>query len=151
MKARFPKDVVFHAGPRLMVYRPHGILTEARVREIVQFLEEAEDHASGPFNRFTDLSKLDALDIDFKTMISISLHRRLTYARHPSIKSAFYVTSPAAARVVKVHVILTDHSPLRAKMFKDLDEAAKWLGVSKDILQSRKGAHNGRIASGGEG
>ena len=95
-----------------MIYRPRGILTEDRVDAIVAFLEKAEDTAVRPFNRFTDLSKLDALDLDFKTMIRVSLHRRLIYSKHPPVKSAFYVTSPAAARVVKVHVILTDHSPL---------------------------------------
>ena len=130
-----------------MIYRPRGILTEARILEVVSFLDDAEDHAKGPFNRFTDLSKLDALDLDFKAMIGISLHRRLAYAQYPPIKSAFYVTSPAAARVVRVHVLLTDHSPLKARMFKELEAAAEWLGVSVDILRPRQGSHNGRVAS----
>ena len=147
MKTGLPRDISFHAGPRLMIYRPRGILNETRLREIVHFLEEAEDRAAGPFNRFTDLSKLDALDVEFKSMISISLHRRLSYTKHPPVKSAFYVTSPAAARVVKVHVLLTDHSPLQTKMFTELAAAAKWLGVLPDILKPRKGSGNGEIAA----
>jgi hypothetical protein len=126
-----------------MVYRPQGILTEGRLQAIIEFLEKAEDKAKAPFDRFTDLSKLDALDIDFKTMIRISLHRRLSYAQYPPIKSAFYVTSPAAARVVKVHVILTDHSPLKCKMFRELDAAARWLDVPRSTLQSYGRPHNG--------
>jgi hypothetical protein len=118
-----------------MVYRPRGILTEDRIQEIVEMLNEHEATADKPFNRFTDLSKLDALDVDFKTMIRVSLHRRLTYAQYPAAKSAFYVTSPAAARVVKVHVLLTDHSPLKTKMFEQLESAAKWLGVSMHTLE----------------
>jgi hypothetical protein len=126
-----------------MIYRPRGILTEDRLAKIVEFLEKAEDNAVQPFDRFTDLSKLDALDLDFKTMIRVSLHRRLFYSRHPPIKSAFYVTSPAAARVVKVHAILTDHSPLVVKMFKELGAAAKWLDVSVNTLKSEGTPHNG--------
>ena len=143
MKITLPPNVSFHPAPRLMVYRPQGILTEDRLQAIVEFLEKAEDKAKAPFHRFTDLSKLDALDIDFKTMIRISLHRRLSYGQYPAIKSAFYVTSPAAARVVKVHVILTDHSPLQAKMFKELDAAAKWLEVPRSTLESYALPHNG--------
>jgi len=147
MKARLPHDVIFHPGPLLLVYRPRGILTEARIRAVVQFLDDAEKAAVKPFHRFTDLSKLDALDIPFKAIIAISLHRRLAYSQYPPVKSAFYVTSEAAARVIKVHVLLTDHSPLKTRMFKDLDAAAKWLGVSRDVLEAKRGGHNGRVAS----
>ena len=113
------------------------------MQAVVEFLEKAEDKAVAPFHRFTDLSKLDALDIDFKSMIRISLHRRLSYAQHPPVKSAFYVTSPAAARVVKVHVILTDHSPLKCKMFRELAAAARWLDVPMSTLESLAKPHNG--------
>jgi hypothetical protein len=143
MKVTLPPDVSFHPAPRLMVYRPRGILTEDRLQAIVEFLEKAEDKARAPFHRFTDLSKLDALDIDFKTIIRISLHRRLSYAQHPAVKSAFYVTSPAAARVVKVHAILTDHSPLEVKMFKEVEAAARWLDVPRSTLESYAKPHNG--------
>jgi hypothetical protein len=142
-KLVIPSDVSFHPGPRLMIYRPRGILSEDRVEAIVEFLKKAEDKAVRPFNRFTDLSKLDALDLDFKTIIRVSLNRRLFYSQHPPVKSAFYVTSPAAARVVKVHAILTDHSPLVVKMFKELGSAAKWLDVSLSLLQAQGKPHNG--------
>lgn len=143
MKLVIPPDVTFHPGPRLMIYRPRGILSEDRLKTIVEFLERAEDKAVRPFNRFTDLSKLDALDLDFKTLIRVSLHRRLLSGQHPPVKSAFYVTSPAAARVVKVHAILTDHSPLVVKMFKELAAAAKWLDVPLSLLQAQGKPHNG--------
>ncbi|MFL6590653.1 MAG: hypothetical protein ACJ8M4_10835 [Chthoniobacterales bacterium] len=144
MKAELPADVSFHPGPRLLVYRPRGILTEDGIQAVVDFLEKIEDRASKAFNRFTDLSKLDALDLEFKSVIRISLHRRLTYSQHAPVKSAFYVTSPAAARVVKVHALLTDHSPLHVKMFQELTAAAKWLDVSINMLQAEAAPTNGR-------
>jgi hypothetical protein len=135
-----PPDILFHAGLHLMVYRPRGILSEQRVQGIIDFLEMEEDQAETPFNRFTDLSKLEALDLDLKAMIRISLYRRLAYGKYPPVKSAFYVTSPAAARVVRVHVIVTDRSSLNVRMFLKMSAAATWLGVPPAILELDKGA-----------
>lgn len=118
-----------------MVYRPRGILSEHRVNGIIAFLEKEEDAAEAPFNRFTDLSNLDALDLDVNAMIRISLYRRLAYGNYPPVKSAFYVTSPDAVRLMKVYVLLTDHSPIKARMFGELENAAKWLEVSEDFLE----------------
>jgi hypothetical protein len=135
MKPALPPDVLFHRELRLVVYRPRGTLTEHRVNAIVTLLEKEEEAADSPFNRFTDLSKLDALELDVNAMIRISLHRRLAYGNYPPIKSAFYVTSKAAANLVKVHVLLTNHSPIKANMFDKLTAAATWLGVSPELLK----------------
>jgi hypothetical protein len=135
MKMKLPPNVLFHHDLRLMVYRPRGILNEKEVRTIVEFLEKEEDRAQAPFNRFTDNSKLDAVDLNFEFVFRISLHRRLLYAKRPPVKSAFYVNSPAIARVVKMHAILTASSPLEVRMFKDFASAAKWLGVSEETLE----------------
>lgn len=134
MKQTPPPDIVFHPSARLLVYRPRGILSEHRINEIVAFLEKEEDAAEAPFNRFTDLSKLEALDLDVNAMIRISLYRRLAYGNHRPVKSAFYVTSPDAARLIKVHVLLTDHSPIKARMFGEMESAAKWLEVPAELL-----------------
>jgi hypothetical protein len=83
MKMKLPPNVVFHHDLRLMVYRPRGIIDEREVTRIVEFLEREEDRAERPFNRFTDNSKLDAIDLDFQFVFRISLHRRLTYAQRP--------------------------------------------------------------------
>jgi hypothetical protein len=89
-----------------------------------------------PFNRFTDPSKQEAVELSFKYIFHVSLYRRLTYSGRPPVKSAFFVTTPEAAHLVKIHVIMTDHSPLQVEMFEEREEAAKWLGVPLEILQS---------------
>jgi hypothetical protein len=137
MDQAMPPEIGFHAAERLMIYRPLGTLTEHRVNAIIQFLEKEEDGAEQPFNRFTDLSKLEALDLDVNAMIRISLYRRLAYGNYPPVKSAFYVTTKSAAELVKVHVLLTNHSSIKARMFDKLDFAVKWLEVSPEILESR--------------
>lgn len=135
MKQSLPPDVLFHSEARLLVYRPRGILNEHRVNAIIAFLEKEEDAADTPFNRFTDLSKLDALDLDVNAMIRISLYRRLAYGKYPPVKSAFYVTTPDTVRLLKVHVLLTDHSPIKARMFGEMQNAAKWLEVAPELLE----------------
>jgi len=136
MRSPTPPDILFYQAERLMIYRPLGTLSEHRVNGIIQFLEKEEDEADAPFNRLTDLSWVDALDLDVNAMIRISLYRRLAYGNHPPIKSAFYVTTDAAAELVKVHVLLTNRSPLKVRMFDNLEAAAKWLEVSPKIVQA---------------
>jgi hypothetical protein len=101
----------------------------------IQVLERTEDRISRPFHRFSDLSKLDAVDVEFHDLFRISLHRRLVYAARQPVKSVFYVTSDATARVVRTHVLLTRHSPLRVRMFHDMELASKWIRFPMEILQ----------------
>ena len=135
MKMDLPPNVWFHRQPHLMIFRPRGILDEECIDQIVYLVEKEEDRAEKRFNRFTDLEKLDAIDLNFQYVFRVALHRRLVYAKRPPIKSAFYVTSPAAVRIVRIHALITGHSPIRAAMFKNVADAAKWLDVKEKILE----------------
>lgn len=135
---KLPAHVLFRKDLSLMLWKPHGILDEALVNEIVAFIETAEERAGKPFNRFIDFSALDMVDLNFKFVFDIALHRRLSYAQHPAVKSAFYVTSPAAAHYAKLHAMLTDYSPLDVALFTERAAAAKWLGVPLEALMVQR-------------
>ena len=124
---KLPAHVLFRKDLSLILWKPHGILDEALVNEIVAFIEIAEERASKPFNRFIDFSALDMVDLNFKFVFHIALHRRLSFQSHPPVKSAFYVTSPATTHYTKLHAMLTDHSPLHVSLFTERAAAAKWL------------------------
>ena len=94
----------------------------------------AEERAQKPFNRFADLSVLDAVDLNFRFVFHIALHRRLK--SYPLDKSAFYLTSSATTHYAKLHVMLTDHSPLHVSLFTERAAAAKWLGVPVEALMA---------------
>jgi hypothetical protein len=132
---RLPAGWLFHHDLHLMVFRPRGIITKKRLDTAIAALEQTEDQASKPFNRFADMSKLDAIDVEFNTMFRFSLHRRLAYSKRTPVRSAIYVTSEATKRIAKIHALLTDYSPLRVKLFEDMGAAAKWLGVSLETLE----------------
>src|SRR5438045_9569870 len=100
-----------------MVWKPHGILDQALVNEIVAFVEAAEERAQKPFNRFADLSAIDAVDVNFRFVFPIALHRRLAFESHPPVKTAFYVTTPDPAHAATLHAILPVHSPRHGSSF----------------------------------
>jgi len=131
---KLPAHVLFRKELSLILWKPRGVLDEDVVSEIIAFVETAERRASKPFNRFTDLSALDAVDLNFKFVFHVALGRRLSAAPKPAVKSAFYVTSPSTAHYAKLHAMLTDYSPLDVSLFSDRAAAAQWLDVSSEAL-----------------
>ena len=119
---------------RLFVWRPTGVLNEDKVNQILAHLNEQEKTLGRSYDRFSDLRQLDAVDLTFKYVFQVALYRRLTRMDQEKIKSAFFVTSPEVARYVKLHALVTDHSPLVVEMFDDRRKAAEWLDVSPALL-----------------
>jgi len=135
MKFAFWSGVSFHPNLSLFVWQPRGVLDEPHVEQLISLLEEAEDNAGRSFNRFTDLSKLDAVDLSFDYVFRVSLYRRVAYLERSSVKSAFYAVDRDTARLALTHAAVTDGSPLKVKLFLRKSAAAKWLGVSESDLE----------------
>lgn len=131
---KLPAHVLFRKELSLILWKPRGVLDEDVVSEIIAFVETAERRASKPFDRFTDLSVLDAVDLNFKFVFHVALGRRLSATPKPAVKSAFYVTSSATEHYIKLHALLTDYSPLDVSLFTERAAAADWLGVPEAAL-----------------
>jgi hypothetical protein len=131
---KLPPHVLFRRESSLLVWKPRGILDEAGVDEMIAFIEAVEQNNKEPINRFSDLSALDAVDLNFRFVFQVALGRRLSAAPKPAVKSAFYVTSPATMHYAKLHAMLTDYSPLDVALFTDRAAAATWLEVSVEAL-----------------
>ena len=130
-----PPDVRWIEEPELLlIWRPVGILDEADGNRMIAFLTEQENRFDKAFDRFTDLSVIDAVDLTFEYVFRVALHRRIARRGRPPIKSAFFATNPSVARYVKLHAMLTDLSPLQVEMFGEREPAAQWLGVAPDVL-----------------
>ena len=143
MKARVitvtpPPGVECIEDAHLLIWRPRGVLNEALVNKILAFLADQEGKLGRSFNRFTDMSALDAVDLSFKYVFHVALYRRLSRAGRATLKSAVLVTTPEMARYIKLHALMTDRSPLQVSVFTELGAAAKWLGVSIEILTPPK-------------
>ena len=135
---KLPADVTFIEDASLFIWRPRGVLDEAVVNKILMFVADQENKLGRPFDRFTDMSALNAVDLSFKYVFLIALYRRLSRAGRGEVKSAFLVTDPEIGRYIKLHAIMTAHSPLKVAMFTKAEAAAKWLGVPVEKLQVQK-------------
>ena len=133
-----PADIECLEDVRLFIWRPRGALDEALVNKILAFVADQEGKFGRPFNRFTDTSALDAVDLSFKYIFHVALYRRLSRVGRETVKSAFLVTDPEIAHYIKLHEMLTDHSPLKVDMFEKHEAAAKWLGVPVELLMPKK-------------
>ena len=87
-----------------------------------------------PFNRFTDASLVESVDLNFRYIFHISLFRRLSYIGWP-VKSAILVTREDLIHYGKLHQILTQGSSIQVRIFQERIATAKWLGVSLELLE----------------
>jgi hypothetical protein len=131
---KLPPDIQFHEDIRLLVYRPHGLVNEATVNKIISVIGELEATLKEPFDRFSDAVAADAVDLNFEYIIRVSLHRRLTYAGRPPIKSAILATDSTLVHYGRLHALLTQGSSINVRVFQDRAEAAQWLGVPLELL-----------------
>jgi hypothetical protein len=129
-------DVEFHEDVRLFVYRPRGLMNEASVNKVVEIIGDLEARLKEPFNRFFDTLGHEEVELNFHYVIQISLHRRLSYAGRPPIKSAILATDSTIIHYAKLHAVLTQGSPINVHIFKDRNETAQWLGVAAELLAS---------------
>ena len=127
---RLPPEVQFHGDIRLFVWRPHGVLNDEAIEKVVGCLEDLESRSREPFNRFADTVGADEIELNFKYVIQVSLHRRLAYADRPPVKSAILATNATLVHYARLLALLTQGSSIAVRVFEDRKEAAKWLAVS---------------------
>ena len=135
---KLPPELEFHEDIRLLIYRPRGLVNEAALNKTLSALEDLEAKLEKPFDRFSDTLAADDVELNFKYVIQFSLHRRLAYAGHPSVKSAILATDSTMIHYGKMHAVLTQGSPIKVRVFQDRNEVAQWLGVPVERLDIRR-------------
>ena len=129
-----PPDIEFHDDIRLFIYRPRGLLNEASVDKAVSVLVELEKNQKEPFNRFSDASAIDRVELNYQYVIQVSLYRVLTYADRSPVKSAMLATDSIVGHYFQLHAIIAEDSPINVRIFQQREDAAKWLGVPTERL-----------------
>jgi len=87
-----------------------------------------------PFNRFSDTSAIDRVELNYQYVIQISLCRVLSYADRLPVKSAILATDPTVGHYFQLHAIITQESPINVRIFQRRKDAAKWLNVALERL-----------------
>jgi hypothetical protein len=125
MKLPLLPEVEFHEDIRLFIYRPRGLLNEASVDRAVSVLGELERKLKEPFNRFSDASAIDRLELNYQYVIRVSLYRVLTYGDRLPVKSAMLATDSTIAHYFQLHAIITKDSPINVRIFRQREEVAQ--------------------------
>jgi hypothetical protein len=134
---KLPPDVEFYEDVHLLIYRPRGVLNEQSVNKIVSVIEDLEAKLQRPFNRFFDTLGHDEVELNFRYVIQISLHRVLSYMDRPPVKSAILATHSTIVHYCQLHAIVTEDSPIKVRICQKREEAAQWLGVPLERLASK--------------
>jgi hypothetical protein len=131
-----PADICVQPELRLLLWKPRGVLDEKRVNQIIAFIGEQEAASNANELRFIDTTALTAVELNFRYVFHVALYRRLSRTGRSLVKSAFLVEDDAFAHYFKLHALLTDHSSLQVRLFKEQKAAAKWLNVPVESLQA---------------
>jgi hypothetical protein len=131
---KLPPDVEFHEDIRLFVYRPRGSIDEAAINKITSVIDDLEAATQEPFNRFSDTSEAHEVELNFRYVIHVSLHRRLAHAGRAPVKSAILAIEPTLVHYARLLVLLTEGSSIKVRVFHERTEAADWLNVPVERL-----------------
>jgi hypothetical protein len=139
---KLPPEIEFHQDIRLLVYRPRGSIDEAAINKVTSVIEDLEAATQEPFNRFSDTTDTHEVELNFRYVIHVSLHRRLTHKGRAPVKSAILATDSTLIHYARLLVLLTEGSSIKVRVFQDRNEAAKWLGVPLELLAAKPPAAN---------
>ena len=134
---KLPPDVQFHEDIHLLVYRPPGLLNEASVNKIIRVIGELEARLKEPFNRFSDTLGHDDVELNFRYVIHVSLHRRRSHKGRAPVKSAILATDSTVVHYARLLALLTQGSSIKVRIFQERKEAAQWLGVPLELLAAK--------------
>ena len=118
-----------YADHRLETWFPVGVLDIAMATFMVHYIGFEEAVADKPFNRYSDLTKLTAIHLDFKEITELVAMRRASCDDGPPVKSAILATSASVYGVARMFAALMELSPIEVRVFRSVEDAASWLEV----------------------
>jgi hypothetical protein len=134
---KLPPEIELYQDVRLLVYRPYGLIDEAAVNKIVTVIEDLEAKTQVPFNRFSDASEAHEVELNFRYVIQVSVHRRLAHRGRAPVKSAILATDSTLVHYARLLAMMTQGSSIKVRVFQDRKEASEWLDVPLELLAAK--------------
>ena len=134
---KLPPEIEFHQDIRLLIYRPRGLIDETAINNTISVIEELEAAIQEPFNRFSDTSETHEVEFNFRYVIHVSIHRRLSHKGRAPVKSAILATDSTLVHYARLLAVLTQGSSIQVRVFQNRKEAAQWLGVPVELLAEK--------------
>jgi hypothetical protein len=127
-------DVYMIKRDALLVVRPGGIIGARTTEQIVDLIEIREAEFETGFNRFCDLTRLKGIRLSCAEVFKLAERRRAFNPNNIAVKSAFLATDPLAFWLARLYEELLDSPRIEVRVWRDLQSAAIWLGVTPDRL-----------------
>ena len=134
---KLPPEIEFHEDICLLVYRPRGLIDEAAINKVISVIEHLEAETQEPFNRFSDTTDTHDVELNFKYVIRVSLHLRLSHKGRAPVKSAILATDSTVVHYARLLALLTQGSSIKVQVFQHRKEAAQWLDVPIELLAAK--------------
>lgn len=131
IRKAFPRTW-YHPRWRLLTWCPRGVLNEAFVDQVIEFIEMEERIQEAPFDRYADLSGLTHVRIGIDHLIHTARRRRKV--KQPA-KSALFADNPMSFGVAHSYELLMYEAMIEVRAFKERAAAAIWLEVPLKTLE----------------
>jgi hypothetical protein len=128
----FP-EVSWSIANQVAIFRPEGTLTIELAVRLVAWLRRIETDSAQPFSRFTDLTKVEKIEVSRVDLANVAFLRRWEYSG-PPVKSAFLAHTGEGLELAEAYESFMQESNISVSVFRTLEEAAAWLGVSPGTI-----------------
>lgn len=132
----------------LLVGRPRGVLDVVLATELIDMIAAKEASQAGDFNRYCDLSCVEAIRLTMADIEELAQRRRNYPRPRKPVKAALLVTSPLAYGIVHMYKVLLKGFPLTIKTFTSIRRAAEWLGIEVKEIDFGAGSTSGTERAG---
>lgn len=128
-----PAHLRYYADHNLVAWQPQGILDDALLDDIANWLVVIEKVAL-PFKRFLDFGQLTEIAVRTRHVFKIAQRRKEEFSGATSVRAALFCHEWIGFGVARLYESLMKDAPIEARAFRERAEAAEWLGVPVDLL-----------------
>jgi hypothetical protein len=131
----FP-DAWYNPKFKLLGWFPRGILDEAFVDRMVEFIEMEERIQEAPFDRYVDFSGLSQIQLRMGHIIQVA--RRRHPVKQP-VKTAIFANQSISFGIALMYERLMHGSMIEVRAFQKRELVAVWLDVPMEVLSKPLG------------
>ena len=118
IRKAFPRTW-YHPRWRLLTWYPRGVLNEAFVDQMIEFVEMEERIQDAPFDRHADLSGLSSIRIGIDHVIHTARRRRKV--KQP-VKMALFADNPMSFGVAHSYALLMYDAMIEVGAFRNVSK-----------------------------
>jgi hypothetical protein len=126
----------YHPEFKLLGWFPRGVLNEAFVDQVVEFIGMEERIQDAPFDRYVDFSGLSQIRLGMEHMIQVALRR---YPVKQPVKTAIFSDQPISFGIALMYERLMEGSIIEVRAFDKRRSVAEWLEVPMKVLSDPLG------------